>query len=194
MACLRVLPMPGKHWSWALTELAQWSARRGMPAAEIAPRIGKSKTSTYWKLKRMNVSNSHINRPKLSPATLAEMRRLWEEEPELTAAAIGELYGVTKNTVIGQAYRRGWLPRGPSASGPIARTRVDGKRVPIAKLTPVERAIVQFRWRRRVVTMPQRLDALHADLDRVLAATTGVGRVPNVPKLRRVAQGIEAAA
>ncbi len=48
---------------------------------------------------------------KYDEATLAEMRRLWEETDK-PAAEIGQLFGVSKSTVIGQAHRREWLLRG----------------------------------------------------------------------------------
>lgn len=96
-------------------------------------------------------ANLHINRPKFPPALLPEMRRLWEECPELRARAIGVLLGVTKNTVIGQAHRRGWKLRGELRSASEA-------------------------------TMQGRLDALHADLDRVLVATTGAARPAGRPE------------
>ena len=43
---------------------------------------------------------------------LAPIRALWEGGPEPSAAQIAERFaGMTKNTVIGQAHRRGWRPR-----------------------------------------------------------------------------------
>ncbi len=46
----------------------------------------------------------------MTPATEAAIRVLWEETPQ-TAAQIGALHGVTKNVVVGRAYRRGWEAR-----------------------------------------------------------------------------------
>ena len=48
---------------------------------------------------------------KYAPEILAEMQRLWEQEPDVNSAQIAERLGVTKNVVIGQACRRGWTPR-----------------------------------------------------------------------------------
>lgn len=45
------------------------------------------------------------------PALIPPMKYLWEWRPDLPAAAIAERFSVTKNTVIGQADRRGWKPR-----------------------------------------------------------------------------------
>jgi hypothetical protein len=39
------------------------------------------------------------------------MQHLWDGSPELSAKQIGERLGVTKNTVIGHANRRGWKAR-----------------------------------------------------------------------------------
>ena len=44
----------------------------------------------------------------LTAADLADMRRLWETEPDIGAAAIGAMFGVTKNVVIGRAHRGRW--------------------------------------------------------------------------------------
>lgn len=57
----------------------------------------------------------------LSPDALSRMRALWEGSPELTAAAIGERFGVSKSAVIGQADRRRWRPRG-APPGPVTST------------------------------------------------------------------------
>lgn len=51
---------------------------------------------------------------------LAEMRRLWETEPGLSARDIGARFGVSRNAVIGHANRRGWPPR--RAVGPKPTT------------------------------------------------------------------------
>ena len=74
--------------------------------------------------------------------TLAQMRRLWDERPELSAAKIGERFGITGDAVKGLALRRGWAPRG----------------------TPRERAEPR-------TTFAQRIDAMHARMDEMLAAT-----------------------
>lgn len=47
----------------------------------------------------------------LSEEQLQEARRLWTEEPT-TATEIGLRFGVSKNTIIGLAHRRGWLRHG----------------------------------------------------------------------------------
>lgn len=72
-------------------------------------------------------------REPLTPAQVARMQTLWEGSPDLTALVIGERFGVSKNTVIGQAARGQWTPRGTSR----ARTRpvkqkptFTGKRMP----------------------------------------------------------------
>lgn len=78
----------------------------------------------------------------LSPDALARMRALWEGSPELSAAVIGERFGVSKGAVIGRADRGGWTPR----QSPI-----------VFRIPPT--------------TIYQRIDALHAALDRVLAET-----------------------
>jgi hypothetical protein len=57
--------------------------------------------------------------------TLARMRSLWEGSPELSAKAIGERFGVTKNVIIGQANRRGWMPRPSPLKGGRRTTILD---------------------------------------------------------------------
>lgn len=54
----------------------------------------------------------------LSPDELSQMRRLWEGMPELSAKAIAAQFGVTKNTVIGHRYRKGWKVRKPATKEP----------------------------------------------------------------------------
>lgn len=45
------------------------------------------------------------------------VRTLWVDHPELTAEAIGERYGTTRNAVIGLARRSAWpMRRGPRVS------------------------------------------------------------------------------
>ena len=61
----------------------------------------------------------------LSPDQLEQMRRLWEGMPELSAREIAAEFGVTKNTVIGQANRRGWKAR-PSPLTLSRPTRENG--------------------------------------------------------------------
>ena len=78
---------------------------------------------------------------KFDDETLAQMRALWEGSPELSAKAIGERFGVSKMVVIGQAQRRQWKPRRESPGAE-----------PKSKIFT-------------------RLDALHARMDAVLAAT-----------------------
>jgi hypothetical protein len=53
----------------------------------------------------------YVQPPKYDPDTLAQMRRLWEDMPELSASKIGAMLGVTGNVIIGQANRRGWKAR-----------------------------------------------------------------------------------
>lgn len=58
------------------------------------------------------------------PNLLRPMQQLWEQAPHLSAARIAERFDVTKNTVIGQARRRGWQPRrvtGPEPTTTIQR-------------------------------------------------------------------------
>lgn len=80
------------------------------------------------------------NPPTFDPAILPKMQVLWETS-DLTAAQIGERLGVSKNVVIGQAGRRGWVKGNDHTEGD--------------RLKPI-------------TTMMQRLDALHATLDAVL--------------------------
>jgi hypothetical protein len=68
----------------------------------------------------------------------AEIRRLWEETPA-SAKQIGEQFGMTKNAVIALAQKYGWQSHTPGIGG---------------KCHPR--------------TMAERLDALHAELNRVL--------------------------
>lgn len=61
------------------------------------------------------------------PLDEAAMRELWERHPELSAAAIGERFGVSRNVVIGMANRRKWAPRGERFDnpGPSLAERLD---------------------------------------------------------------------
>lgn len=54
----------------------------------------------------------------LSPDQLDQMQRLWEGMPELSAAAIGRMFGVPKNVVIGHRWRKGWKSRKPATKEP----------------------------------------------------------------------------
>jgi hypothetical protein len=85
------------------------------------------------------VSILYVPPLKYDPDTLAQMRRLWEDMPELSASKIGAMFGVTKNVVIGHRWRRGWNVRRPTTKEPQ--------------------------------TVFERMDALDARLDRVLAET-----------------------
>jgi hypothetical protein len=69
---------------------------------------------------------------------LAEIRRLWEETPA-SASQIGEQFGMSRNVVIALAAKHRWQ------SYTSVRGGKHGPR-----------------------TMTERLDALHAELDRVL--------------------------
>ena len=62
---------------------------------------------------------------KYAPEMIAEMQRLWEHEPDVSAVEIGERFGVTKNVVIGQAARRNWLPRGGGRKTTTLSQRLD---------------------------------------------------------------------
>jgi GcrA cell cycle regulator len=53
------------------------------------------------------------NKPALSPELEAKARLLWENHRELTAAAIGERFGMSKSAIIGLADRRQWTRRRP---------------------------------------------------------------------------------
>jgi hypothetical protein len=55
--------------------------------------------------------NPPVNLPRFDPALLVPMRELWEQSLDISAARIAGRFSVTKNTVIGQAHRRGWAPR-----------------------------------------------------------------------------------
>jgi hypothetical protein len=70
----------------------------------------------------------------LSPDQLEQMRRLWEGMPELSARAIAAEFGVTRNTVIGQANRRGWKAR-PS---PLTLSRQTREKGIIARLDALD--------------------------------------------------------
>src|SRR5262249_54447842 len=86
---------------------------------------------------------------KPNPAGLPEdkIRQLWEETP-LTAKQIAERFGLTVNTVIGRARRRGWLSFRPGFErGPAPKTLHD------------------------------RLDAIHARMDAVLAECRDIPRL-----------------
>lgn len=76
---------------------------------------------------------------------LDRMRELWEFSP-MSASQIGARLRTTKNTVIGQANRKGWVKRGERHPKASAR-------------------------RQEASTIFQRIDALHAKLDAVLAET-----------------------
>lgn len=69
----------------------------------------------------------------LGPDILEKIRNLWENHLELSAAQIGERFGITKNAVIGHAHRRGW-----------ERRRKDPPRPPAYKPPVVEHK--QCRW------------------------------------------------
>jgi len=86
----------------------------------------------------------------LSPETEARMQRLWEDHPELTAEAIGQRFGLSKNSVIDMVKRRGWKIRRACQVGPR------GKEPP---------------------TISDRLNALNRKMDAVLKETVGVGRI-----------------
>lgn len=49
---------------------------------------------------------------------LERMRLLWEGSPDLSAADIGERFGVSKNIVIGHATRGRWKARRDSTRPP----------------------------------------------------------------------------
>lgn len=48
----------------------------------------------------------------MTPAQETKARELWETRPDLTAEAIGERYGMSRNAIIGIAHRRRWAMRG----------------------------------------------------------------------------------
>ena len=79
----------------------------------------------------------------ITPEIEAEIKVLWEETPQ-SAADIAARYGISKNVVIGRANRRRW-----SSFNSYTRK---GQRAP-------------------ETTTAQRLDELHATLDRILAET-----------------------
>lgn len=74
----------------------------------------------------------------------------------------------------------------------LAALREGASQLDVALRFGVTKNVVAGVWARFgdpshvVRTMANRLDALHAALDQVLADTRGVGRVPNEPKMRRV--------
>ena len=76
--------------------------------------------------------------PTFDPSLLGPMQELWEGSPELSVSQIGARLGVTKNVVMGQAHRRGWVRAGSEPAPSL---------------------------------FAQRMDALHAGLDTVLAET-----------------------
>lgn len=84
------------------------------------------------------------------------MRHLWETDPKATAAVLAEKFGVTRMIVVGLAARRKW------ARSPVV-LRNDG-----------------FTYRPPVQSEPRtlydRLDAMHAHMDKVLEETKNIGR------------------
>lgn len=49
------------------------------------------------------------NKP--SPHVLANIRELWETRPDLTAEKIGKQFGLSRNSILGYAYRLRWNQR-----------------------------------------------------------------------------------
>jgi hypothetical protein len=85
--------------------------------------------------------------------TDAEMARRWARGE--TARAISRIAGVSRSTVIGRAYRRGWVRNmGVLTEAQIRPTLTNPR-----------------------TTMMQRLQALHDRMDAVLADNVGVGRL-----------------
>ena len=90
----------------------------------------------------------------MNEAVLARMRELWDTRSDMSAAAIALELGVTKNVVMGRASRGGWSSREHLRSVGSGRD-----------VGPEPR------------TLFQRLDALDAALDAVLAQyPSGYGR------------------
>lgn len=121
-----------------------------MPYTRTASRPqdpGKPRVSLNLAPHRRPTSTPRASRRRDQPVDYAAMRVLWETS-DLTAALIGERFGISKNAVIGLAGRGEWIPRGGSNQPPPS-------------------------------TLMQRMDALHATMDALLAATRGIGRVPN---------------
>lgn len=87
---------------------------------------------------------------------LEHMRELWDGSEGLSAAVIGERFGVSKNVVIGIAHRKGWGNRPSKAELAAPRPK----------------------------TLHDRMAALHAMMDQVLSECGHVGRVPNLPPKR----------
>lgn len=112
----------------------------------------------------------------LTAAQLAEMRVLWETAPEMSAAAIGEQIGCTKGMVIGRAYRGKWKPRG-------VRWR---KKKPSRLIveSPAKPALALIGGGNG--SLLDRLDALHAAMDAVLAANPVTYRTPTPAEARGV--------
>ena len=96
------------------------------------------------------------SRKRVSREWEAEARRLWENELAVTAEEIGRRFGVSRNTIVGLATRRAWDARRP------------------------RREIGSFS------TMDERLAALHARLNAVMAATVGVGKISVAVHMERV--------
>ncbi len=109
----------------------------------------------------------------MKPAQLDRMRALWEGSPEMTAAVIGGLFGVSKSAVIGRANRSGWAKRPArnqnttglsiQASAAIAAILKPTPRVPLRDRAPADSPAPRHLF--------DRMEALHRDMDAVLAET-----------------------
>ena len=99
----------------------------------------------------------------LNAKQVGEARVLWDKGE--TAGNIGKVFGVTKSVIVGIAYRNGW-PKRPNGWFVASPAPPPIPRVPLA-----DRAVENGLF--------ARMDALHATLDRILAETKGIGRIPD---------------
>lgn len=72
-------------------------------------RLRLKRPSWFVRINRVAAANGDGQRR--TDLDFDRMRDLWENHPEVTAATIGERFGISKNAVIGYAARKNWLPR-----------------------------------------------------------------------------------
>jgi hypothetical protein len=125
----------------------------------------------------------------LTDEQLARAKEAWETTDK-TAADIGALFGVSKNSIVGLADRRDWTRPGKvlserSQSIIALRKTTDLSMRQIARQLGLSKNVVQGVLQREASelvtprdgeprTLHDRCDALHAKMDAVLAVTKGV--------------------
>lgn len=99
----------------------------------------------------------------LSQSAIDRCKALWEAD-EISASLIGERFGVSKNTIIGTAWRKGW--KKPMRATAERKPNAGPKRIIYPHNTLLQVAPGEI-----IPTIFDRLNDLHAVMDRVLRET-----------------------